>query len=174
MKVIYFFKHLGALLLFVMLQVFVFGRINLFGYAMPLFYLWMILHMDSGMSKSSVLLWSFFLGLSVDVFTATPGLNAAAATLTGFLQPVAMNISTRVDSHDILRPSCDSMGWRCFMLYSMSLILIHSLAYFFLRGMPGQNAGMMATGIIGSSVITFTLVFCIDLAFSEKKKNLQA
>lgn len=174
MRVILFFKRLGTLLLFVMLQVFVFGRINLFGYAAPFFYLWMILHLDSKLSKPNVLLWSFFLGLSVDVFTATPGLNAATATLIGFLQPVALNIATRVDRHDTLRPSCVSMGWRRFMLYSMSLILIHSLVYFLLRGTPEQNTGILIANILSSFAITFTLVFCIDLAFSDKTNSRPA
>ncbi|MCQ2057213.1 MAG: hypothetical protein MJY75_03275 [Bacteroidaceae bacterium] len=171
MKVILFFRRFVTLLLFVLLQVFVFGRINLFGYAAPLFYVWMILHMESHMSRSAVLLWSFFLGLAVDVFTATPGLNAATATLTGFLQPVAMNISTRIDRHDTLRPSCESMGWRRFMLFSMSLIFIHILVYFILRGTPEQNTGIFVTSVLSSFAITFTLVFFIDLAFSEKADN---
>ncbi len=174
MNVISFFKHLGTLLLLVMLQVLVFSRINLFGYAAPLFYLWMILHMDSKMSRSSVLLWSFFLGLSVDVFTSTPGLNAAVATLTGLLQPVALHISTRIDSHDTLRPSCSSLGWRRFMLYSMSLILIHCLAYFLLRGAPDQNTGILVTSISGSFAITFLLIFFIDLAFAGKPNSRQS
>ncbi len=174
MNVISFFKHFGTLLLLVILQVLVFGRINLFGYATPLFYLWMILHMDSRMSRSGVLLWSFFLGLLVDIFTSTPGLNAAVSTLTGLLQPVALHISTRIDSHDTLRPSCGTLGWRRFMLYSMSLILIHSLAYYLLRGVPDQNTGILITSVLSSFAITFMLVFFIDLAYSGKLKSRQS
>lgn len=174
MQVISFFKRLGIFLFIVILQVFIFGRVNLFGYAAPVFYLWIILHMDSHMSKATVLLWSFFLGIAVDMFTSTPGLNAAAATLTGYLQPVILNAFVRIDKHDTLVPSCSSMGWRSFMLYCMSLIFIHCMVLFLLRGAPDRNIGLLAANVAGSFLITLILVFCLDLAFSDRTGSRQS
>lgn len=167
MKTLAFFRHLLAMLFFAALQVMVCNRISLFGYATPFIYVWMILRFDSFMSKGSVLLWSFLLGLSVDIFTATPGLNAAAATLAGMLQPSFLEISVRIDKHDVVRPSCASMGNSHFALYAFLLLFIHSLALFILKDIPIDNWGTVILSAVGSSLLSFAIIFCLDLSFSR-------
>lgn len=169
MKSFAFFRHLLSMLLFVALQVLVCNRISLFGYATPFLYVWMILRFDSFMSRNAVMLWSFVLGLAVDMFTATPGLHAAAATLTGFLQPFFLSISVRIDKHDVVKPSCASMGNSHFALYIFLLLLIHSLFLFVLKNIPVHDWGLVLLDTLGSAVLGFVIIFCLDLSFSRNK-----
>ena len=75
-----FMRRFSLMIGLVLFQVLLLNRISLFGYVTPLFYIWMIVRFDSSMSRFSVLLWAFFLGILIDCFSGTPGLNAASAT----------------------------------------------------------------------------------------------
>lgn len=166
-----FIKRFFLLLLFTVLQVFVFGRIALFGYATPLVYIWMILRLDSSVSKYATLLWAFFLGLAIDIFSATPGLNAAAATLTGLLRPVILSASVRLDKHDILTPCSRTMGKGTFAAYLSILTLIHSLVYFLLRNIPFAGWSVLLADVLGSTLLTFLIIYCIDVSFPGKSER---
>ena len=61
----------------VLLQVLVLNQVHIGGYATPFFYIYFILKFNSRVGRNNLMLWSFFLGLTVDVFSNTPGMNAA-------------------------------------------------------------------------------------------------
>ena len=121
-----FISRLFTLIGLVLLQVLFLNRINLFGYVTPLFYIWMIARFDSSMSRTSILLWAFFLGLSIDIFSGTPGLNAAAATLVAMFQPGIVKLFVPLDRHDVLLPCSASMGGRQFASYRLLYSAQHS------------------------------------------------
>ena len=87
METVSFVRRLGSFLALAAIQVLILNRIELFGYVTPLFYIWMIARYDNSMSRTAQLLWAFFLGLLIDTFGGTPGLNAATATLLAMMQP---------------------------------------------------------------------------------------
>ena len=63
-----------------LLQVLVLNRMHVAGYATPFFFIYFILKFNSRVGRNVLMLWAFALGLTVDVFGNTPGMNAAAAT----------------------------------------------------------------------------------------------
>ena len=72
-------------LIFVVLcltQVLVFNHIHLFSYATVLLYVYFVVMFPRNYPRWAILLWSFFLGLAVDMFSSTPGMAAASLTLT--------------------------------------------------------------------------------------------
>ena len=68
-------KTLSFFIVLLLVQVLVFNHIHLFGYATPLLYVYFVLSARRGFPKWALLLWAFLLGLSVDVFSNTPGLD---------------------------------------------------------------------------------------------------
>ena len=68
-------------------QVLVLNRIQLFHCATPLLYIYFIIIFPRRYPRWAILLWSFAMGLAVDMFNNTPGVAAASTTLIGFLQP---------------------------------------------------------------------------------------
>ncbi len=88
---------LRRIILFIVLclvQGLVLNHINLLGCATPLLYVYMALTFPRGYPRWAELLWCFFLGLSVDTFTNTPGVAAASMTLVGVLQPYILETSS--------------------------------------------------------------------------------
>ena len=50
------------------------------------------------------MVWSFLLGLTVDIFSNTPGMNAAAATLLAFMREPILRLVTLRDSAEDFEP----------------------------------------------------------------------
>jgi len=146
----------------VLLQVLFLNRINLFGYVTPLFYIWMIARFDSSMSRTSILLWAFFLGLSIDIFSGTPGLNAAAATLVAMFQPGIVKLFVPLDRHDVLLPCSASMGGRQFAGYLLLITALHHTVYFILLSIPLGDWTVLVLKVVFSTLLTFLFMLVAE------------
>ena len=161
-----FMFRLFSLIGLALLQVLILNRICLFGYVTPLFYIWMIIRFDNAMKRSSILLWAFFLGLIIDLFSGTPGLNAASATLLAMFQPGIVKLFVSMDRHDVLVPCSATMGGRSFAGYLLLMITLHHTAYFILRSIPLGDWPMIVLKIVFSSLLTFVLMLVTEYASS--------
>lgn len=157
-----FLFRLFTLIGLVLLQVLFLNRICLFGYVTPLFYIWMIMRFDSAMKRSGILLWAFFLGLIIDMFSGTPGLNAASATLLAMLQPGIVKLFVPLDRHDVLVPCSATMGGRPFAGYLLLMTTIHHTVYFILRSIPLGDWTVLVLKIVFSTLLTFVLMLVTE------------
>jgi len=157
-----FTRRLFTLIGLVLLQVLFLNRIALFGYVTPLFYIWMIVRFDSSMSRSSILLWSFFLGLIIDVFSGTPGLNAASATLLAMFQPGIVKLFVSLDRHDVVVPCSAVMGSRPFAGYLLFVTVLHHTVYFILRSIPLGDWTVLVLKVVFSTLLTFVFMLVAE------------
>lgn len=157
-----FVRRLFAFIGLTLLQVLFLNRICLFGYVTPLFYIWMIVRFDSSMKRSAVLLWAFFLGLLIDLFSGTPGLNAASATLLAMFQPGIVKLFVSLDRHDVIVPCSATMGFRPFMGYLLLLTTIHHTVYFILRSIPLGDWTVLVLKVVFSTLLTFVLMLVTE------------
>ena len=153
-----FFRRFVGLILLAAFQIFLLNRIVLFGYVTPLFYIWMIARFDSSMSRSSVLLWAFSLGLVIDISSGTPGLNAASATLLAMFQPSLLKMFVPLERHVVLVPGASSMGGRSFAGYLLLLTVLHHTTYFILRSIPLGDWTVIILKIVLSTLLTFVFM----------------
>ena len=70
----------------VLVQVLILNNIHFLRVATPFLYLYFILKMPVGSSRTNVVFFSFLIGLTIDVFSNTPGMHAFACTLAGFIR----------------------------------------------------------------------------------------
>lgn len=157
-----FIRRLFSLIGLVLLQVFFLNRICLFGYVTPLFYIWLIIRFDSSMKRYSTLLWAFFMGLIIDMFSGTPGLNAASATLLAMFQPGILKLFVPLDRHDVLVPGAASMGGRPFAGYILLMTVLHHSVYFILRSIPLNDWTMLVLKVVFSTLLTFILMLVTE------------
>lgn len=68
----------------VLVQTQILNHVHIMGYATPMVFIYYILVLNSEISRKTILLQAFVLGLCVDIFSNTPGVNAASATLLAF------------------------------------------------------------------------------------------
>lgn len=154
-------KRLGLMVLLILVQVMVLNNIQLFNMATPLLLLLVPLYFDSEQSRWSALLWCFCVGLIVDIFSNTPGVNAGAMTLLGLVQPMLIRLFV-TEQDECLRPSLKEMGWMKFLTYSVMLIVVFCLTFFTLEAFSFFNPVLWIMKILTSAVLTLIMVVAIE------------
>jgi len=160
-------KRLGLFAGFILAQVVVLGRIHLLGIATPLFYVYFVSLFPRNYPKWGVLLWSFFLGLFIDIFTNTPGLASTALTLLAFVQPPFFELFVPRDSVDDLKPSLHSIGVLKYSYYITFLVFIYCVVFFSLEMFSFSNWLHWLMCVVGSTLITLALIFTFEIARNQ-------
>ena len=112
--------------------------------------------------KWGVLLWSFSLGLMVDIFSNTPGVAAASMTFVALLQPYLLEPFVPRDSADDLKVSVRSLGWGKFATLAFLLVLIYVLVFFSLEAFNFYNWQQWLMCVGGSTVLTYLFILVIE------------
>ena len=155
-------RHLFTFIVLCLVQVLVLNHVNLLGCATPLLYVYFIMRFRRGFPQWAVLLWSFLIGLCIDVFSNTPGVAAASATLLGLLQPYMLNMFIQRDSADDIEPTMRSLGAARYVYYALSCVLVFNLMFFTLESFSFFNWLQWIRNIGGSTALTVILILVIE------------
>ena len=123
--IITYIHRIGWFIGLVLLQVLILNSVHIAGYATPFLYIYFILKFSSGTSRNELMLWAFFFGLTIDIFSDTPGMNAAATVLLAFLRPTFLRLFVPRDTLDTLVPAVRTMGISPFLKYLVASVLVH-------------------------------------------------
>ena len=155
----------------VLVQVLILNNIHFLRIATPFLYLYFIIKMPVGSPRDLVVLFSFLIGLVIDLFSNTPGMHAAACTLTGFIREPLIRFYMGKDLPDGIYPSYKTFGYGGFFRYVLSLVLVHHVTLFLIESLTLFDPLFLAIRI-GASVITTTLLICTIEAFNiETQKS---
>lgn len=163
-----FLARLCWMLLLVAVQVLVFNHIHLLGYATPLPYVYLLVMMPKGVPRYQVLLWGFFAGLLVDMFSNTPGMAAGAMTWTAFLQPMLLGLMVTKDVPDDSVPSFAGMGTGLYLRYMLMLVFVHHLVFYVSEFFTFYNWGYAAVSLLGSWVLSSLVIVAFERMRSSK------
>ncbi len=158
----------------VLLQVIVFNQIHLFGIAIPIVFIYVIVKFPLSLSTVWMLTCSFLLGLTVDIFSNTPGMNALACTILAFVRrPVLSLYLPHGDEYVAGEPSMRSFGTWLFVRYALTLVLIYCVLLFVIESFTLFDITYLLMRIVGSTLLTFLLILCIDsLSPGHREKRL--
>ena len=121
--------------------------------------------------KWSLLVNGFIIGLAVDIFNGTPGLNAAATVFMSFIRPYIIGITTRKsDIEDKNAPTITEMGLQWFFIYGLLLLLLHNLVLFWLEAFSIKLFGMILLETLLSAPISLLIIILIIYVFKPVKK----
>lgn len=160
-----FFRRLFYFVLLLALQVLIFNHVQILGYATPMICLYFILLFPPSASRTVVVAWGFLMGLCQDIFTNTPGMNAAALTLLGLLQPVLYKAFLAKDSDEDeseLLPSARVMGWPAFLRYLFVAVLIQQVVFYLLEAFSFFHWQDMLINILGGSLMSLLFIAAIE------------
>ena len=104
MKISYLYEGLLFVLL-VLLQVLLLSRIALFGIVTPVVYIYFLIKLPIGRTPFYVIISGFLLGIVIDIFFNTPGMNAAATTIVAAFRGPIMNLFFERVEHDYSYPA---------------------------------------------------------------------
>ncbi len=143
-------------------QALVFNHVHLFGYATVLLYVYFVVIFPRSYPRWAILLWSFALGLSVDMFSNTPGMAAASLTLVGFLQPYLLELFLPRDAAENIKSSMAALGYSKFLMLASILVFVHCLVFFTIESFGFFNWQEWALTVAGTTVLTLVLLVTIE------------
>ena len=151
----------------VALQIFLFNRIDIAGKFTPVIYPIFVLFYPFYRNQYVFLFSSFFIGITIDAFLGTWGINALATTLIAYFRTLIFKTSTEVSS-DIF--SFQNLMWSQFLFYIFSSIFVHQLLVQSIEFFKLSRFFEVFFNIIIGSLISIVFVLLYTLAFKIKEK----
>lgn len=163
-------KNIIRFLILVIIQVFVLNNIRINGYINPYLYVLFILLLPFETPGWLLLISSFLIGLVVDIFAHTPGLNASASVLMAFCRPSLIRfLSGTKGIESGMEPGIKDMGFKWFFMYSFVLIFIHHTLFFFLEVFRFNEFPQTLKLILFSTLSSLALVLLSQYLFIKQK-----
>ena len=146
----------------VLVQALLLNNISLFGLATPFVYIYFLLVVDRDADRNALMVMAFLLGLAVDVFSNTPGVNAGASVLVAFIRPGLLRLFSPRDEYENFEPGIYTLGIWAFVRYATIVAFLHHTALFFLETFSIANIGYLSLRILCSTLLTMMLVMSIE------------
>lgn len=156
------FLLLGFIL--VLAQVVVFNHICLFNVAVPMVFFYLIIRLPITLSINWVLTIGFFLGLIVDIFSDTYGMNALACTIEAMLRrPILRLYVPREEDLTRPEPSMYSLGTSAYLKYLLTMTLLYCTLIFLIEAFTFFNPIQLGLRIVTSTMLSMSMVLMLGI-----------
>ena len=154
----------------VLLQVLLLNRIAVFGLAVPILYIYFLIKLPYGRNRFYVIVSGFLLGIVIDIFLNTPGMNAAATTIIATLRSMVLNLFYPKNEYEDLVPGIHT-STAAFVKFTVMMVLLHQTLLFFIEAFTLFNLTSTLIRIGSSSVLTIVLILALDSLSIRREKS---
>lgn len=162
----------GYIVLFlccVLAQVLIFNYITLFYVAIPVVFIYFIIRVPVNLSLPLLYTFAFLLGLTVDIFSDTPGVNALACVLIAALKsPIYYIYVGKDDRTQFLVPCVATLGLIDYCKYLLTFIAIYCFLEFTIEYFSFANVKDIVILTSASTAFTFVILLAIDCLIPVK------
>ncbi len=156
-------------ILLLLAQVVICNNINFFGYINPYIYIIFILLFPIRDTRLTLLIVSFLLGLSIDIFSDSGGVHAAASVCLAYARPVLLKSSFgMLYEHQSVKFNNTDTG--SLITYVTTAAVIHHLILFSLEIFNITSIILILKKTLFSSIFTIILSVLIIILFSRNRK----
>jgi hypothetical protein len=160
--------HITRFVTLILAQVFIFDNIHLFGFISPFVYILFLLLYPVKVNQLLFLFLGFLLGLTMDFFSDTGGIHAAACLVIAHARPVILKYSFGVSyEYNSIKINQTGLGER--LTYISSLVLLHHLVLFSLEIFTFSQILFILKYALFSGIFTILLSILLMTIFSNKK-----
>ena len=153
----------------VLMQVLIFNRIVLFNIAIPIIFIYFIIRLPIDLKLPYLFTFAFLLGIIIDIFSDTPGVNALACTLIAALKkPIYFAYMSKDDNTNRLTPRVSSMGLLEYSKYLLTFILIYCLLMFTIEYFSFADVKGIVILASSSALLSFLILLGTDCLIPEK------
>lgn len=158
-------RYVGLLFL----QVFILNHVNIFGHINPMVYIaWVFLY-PVRKTRGLFLILSFLLGISIDFFSDSGGVNAFAITFIAYFRlPILMAVLRKSDL-DYAQFNLKSLSINKIILFISILTVIHHFIIFSLEYFSFSEFLNIISSTILTSFFTVLISFLGITLFTKKK-----
>ncbi len=160
-------QHITQTFLFVIIQVLVLNEILFFTFINPFLYIILIITLPLSTTKWNLLLYAFFVGFIIDLFSDSIGFHSTALIFMAFMKPL---ISKLTIPHNILsendKITLNKVGPKSFITFTSILTIIHHVLLFTITHLD-INFNIILKSV--SSVIVTVILIIITQLFEKRK-----
>jgi len=156
----------------ILLQVLLLNRISVFGVATPVLYVYFLLKLPMGKNLFYVIISGFLMGLIIDIFLNTPGMNAAATTIVAACRKPVMNLFFDNEEYDEFVPGIYTAAGP-FVRFAILTVLLHLTLLFFIESFTLFNLMSTLLRIVASAIISLLLIIALDSFIYKRKRSEQ-
>ncbi len=162
--------YILLLLALILCQIVVFNHICLFNVAIPLVFIYFIIKLPLTAGVNSLMLMGFGLGMTIDIFSNTLGVNALACTIMSALRnPVLRLYLPRQEDIANPVPSIPTLGFGVFLKYVLTFTLGYCLCYFIIEAFTFFNFGILILRIVFSTILTSLIIIALASISSSRR-----
>ena len=161
--------HTVRFIALVILQVLILNHINFLGYINPYIYILFIALYPVRNNRVTLILLSFLLGITIDMFLDTGGIHAGASVFIAYMRPVILKNSLgTVYEHQSVKFNTVDFGSK--LTYFSLLTVLHHFVLFSLEIFSISGIILIFQKTLFSSIFTILLSVVITIIFSRKSK----
>lgn len=162
-------RNVLRFIVLVLLQVLVFNNIQINGYINPYIYVLFILLLPFETPGWLILLVSFALGFSIDLFAGTIGIHTSATLFMGFVRPLILTLLSPRDGYDPgTFPRVHYYGPLWFLKYAAILVFTHHLFLFYIEVFRFADFFHTLFRVVLSTLFTLLIVFLSQYVIYRK------
>ncbi|PLX03584.1 MAG: rod shape-determining protein MreD, partial [Marinilabiliales bacterium] len=126
-----FSRNILRFIFLLLLQVLVLDHINFGGFVNPYLFILFIILLPFETPNWLLLVIAFILGISIDIFNNSPGIQTAATLAMAYARPFLLKVISPRDGYEPgTFPRLYYYGFSWFFKYSVFMVLIHHFTYF--------------------------------------------
>lgn len=161
--------NIARFITLVLVQVLVLNNINFLGYINPYIYILFIILFPIKNNRLLFILLSFLLGLTIDLFLDSGGINAAACVTIAYIRPVILKfVFGTIYEHQTVKFNTTELGQR--ITYFSIITITHHFILFSLEVFNTTKILLILKKTLFSSIFTIILCVLITILFSRKNK----
>ena len=163
---------IALFLVLVPAQAVIFNNLILFNVALPLVFIYLIISLPMTLGTNWAVTIGFITGLSVDIFSDTPGVNALCCTVLAFARKPILHLYVSMDDDLAGRsPSAQSMGHGTFMKYLSTMVLLYCTMVFTVEAFQFFSFRLLVLRILASTAYTFVLLYAFDSIARSRRES---
>ena len=163
-------KNIIRFVVLILLQVGVLNQVQLGCFINPYLYILFVIMLPFGTPGWLLLLASFALGISVDMFCNSPGIHTSATVFAAFVRPYllsAMMPRETVEPSDTPNIRIFGTGW--FFKYSLMVVLVHHIFLYLIEAFKFSDVHLILSRSLLSVVFTMLLIILSQFLFIRNK-----
>jgi rod shape-determining protein MreD len=160
------FLTYSLLIILPLLQITIFNNVDLLGYVDPYFYLVFIIVFPFKSDKTTLLLSSFFIGLTIDIFTNDGGIHAFSFVFVAYVRAFVLRVITAKPASEL---NLREVSFVNLFIWVSVLSLIHGFLLFSLEQLSFHNfSALMIKLVISSLLNVMIILMSLELFYKRK------
>jgi len=161
--------HTIRFIALVFIQVLILNHINFLGYINPYIYILFIALFPVKNNRVVLIMLSFILGITIDLFSDTGGIHAGASVFISYIRPVILKSSFgMLYEHQSVKFNTVDLGSK--LTYFTLITVIHHFVLFSLEIFSISKIILIFQKTLFSSIFTILLCILITIIFSRKTR----